>query len=277
MPRARPDDADELQTIPGVGPSLARDLRELGIEKVADLRGRDPAQLFQDLEARVGHHVDRCVLYVFRSSVYFAAHADPEDALTRWWNWKDGGLAERRGLIWPRPAAGRRADPTSRARRRRLPDEGSRYPRLMRSTASVASFSPPVRLWYPQPPAERVAGRSTPHSWAISSAGERPPHTREVVGSNPTSPTTSPLLPSVATPDFARLCHLDKARSSIPMKLVRAGCFSRPSSLVSAIGQAQGARCASPPSGTRGEGPQGRPGATTANTAPAGPAARNSW
>ncbi len=29
-----------------------------------------------------------------------------------------------------------------------------------------------------------------PHPWAISSAGERPPHTREVVGSNPTSPTT---------------------------------------------------------------------------------------
>ena len=93
------DRADELQAIPGVGPSLARDLRSLGIETVADLRGRDPEELYAELEERSGHHVDRCVLYVFRSSVYFAEQAKPEPALTKWWNWKDGGLAERRGLF----------------------------------------------------------------------------------------------------------------------------------------------------------------------------------
>ena len=93
------DRADALQAIPGVGPSLARDLRSLGIEKVADLRGRDPEELYAELEDRAGHHVDRCVLYVFRSSVYFAEQAKPEPELTKWWNWKDGGLAERRGLL----------------------------------------------------------------------------------------------------------------------------------------------------------------------------------
>jgi len=97
--RAIRDQADELRKIPGVGPSLTRDLRLLGIEKVADLRGRDPEELYRELEDRVGHHVDRCVLYVFRSSVYFAGQTRPEPELTRWWNWKDGGLAERRGLL----------------------------------------------------------------------------------------------------------------------------------------------------------------------------------
>ena len=97
--RARAHHADELRTIPGVGPSLAADLRRLGIDKVADLRGRDPEQLYADLQERVGQHVDRCVLYVFRSSVYFAEQEHPELELTRWWNWKDGGPAEERGLL----------------------------------------------------------------------------------------------------------------------------------------------------------------------------------
>jgi hypothetical protein len=99
MARAAHDPPDELREIPGVGPSLARDLRRLGIEKIADLRGRDPEQLYAALEEQVGHHVDRCVLYVFRSSVYFAGRARPEPELTDWWNWKDGGLAESLGLI----------------------------------------------------------------------------------------------------------------------------------------------------------------------------------
>lgn len=99
MTRTRRDQADELQEIPGVGPSLARDLRLLGMERVADLRGRDPERLYAELEHRVGRHVDRCVLYVFRSSVYFAEQARPDPELTKWWNWKEGGLAAQRGLV----------------------------------------------------------------------------------------------------------------------------------------------------------------------------------
>ncbi|MCH8149871.1 MAG: hypothetical protein IH987_18135 [Planctomycetes bacterium] len=33
---------DPLQEIPGVGPSISADLRALGIERVADLVGREP-------------------------------------------------------------------------------------------------------------------------------------------------------------------------------------------------------------------------------------------
>lgn len=99
MVRALRAQRDELQEIPGVGPSLAADLRLLGVEKIAELRGRDPEQLYAELEDRVGGHVDRCVLYVFRSSVYFAEQTQPDLELTRWWNWKDGGLADRRGLL----------------------------------------------------------------------------------------------------------------------------------------------------------------------------------
>lgn len=113
MTRIRRDQADELQGIPGVGPSLAGDLRLLGIETVADLRHHDPEQLYRELEERVGHHVDRCVLYVFRSSVYFAGQTQPELELTRWWNWKDGGLAEQRGLV-----TGARRRAVTRPRRR---------------------------------------------------------------------------------------------------------------------------------------------------------------
>ena len=65
-------DAD-LESIPGVGPKTAADLRTLGIFSVADLKGRDPEQLYRALEASVGCHVDRCVLYVFRCAVYYAS------------------------------------------------------------------------------------------------------------------------------------------------------------------------------------------------------------
>jgi hypothetical protein len=80
---------DDLQTIPGVGPSLAQDLRELGVTEVADLRGQDPEQLYARLIAQRGVHQDRCVLYVFRCAVYFAETPAPEPERLKWWHWKD--------------------------------------------------------------------------------------------------------------------------------------------------------------------------------------------
>lgn len=81
--------SDDLQRIPGIGPVLAQKLRLLGIEGVADLRGRDPEQLYRRLEGIVGQPVDRCVLYVFRCAVYFAEHELHEPELLKWWNWKE--------------------------------------------------------------------------------------------------------------------------------------------------------------------------------------------
>ncbi len=80
---------DNLQTIPGVGPSIAKDLRRLGIADVADLRGRSPELLYAGLCEAMGQHVDRCVLYVFRSAVYFASESKHDPELLKWWNWKD--------------------------------------------------------------------------------------------------------------------------------------------------------------------------------------------
>ena len=79
----------DLKRIPGVGPSIAADLAGLGIERVKDLRGRDPNGLYEALCTQRGERIDRCVLYVFRCAVYFAETARPDAELLRWWNWKD--------------------------------------------------------------------------------------------------------------------------------------------------------------------------------------------
>jgi len=82
---------DDLQRIPGVGPSIARDLRGLGIRRVADLRGRDPEALYRQSNERRGERQDPCLLYVFRCAVYFASTARPDPQKLKWWWWKDRG------------------------------------------------------------------------------------------------------------------------------------------------------------------------------------------
>lgn len=83
----------ELQIIPGVGPSIARDLQSLGIHRVADLKGRDPEALYEEFQARAGQPIDRCLLYVFRCAVYFASHRKHHPEKLKWWNWKDQAAA----------------------------------------------------------------------------------------------------------------------------------------------------------------------------------------
>jgi hypothetical protein len=78
-----------LESIPGIGPSMAADLRSIGIFKVSDLKVRDPEQLYRALEDRAGRHVDRCVLYVFRCAVYYASNDRHDPEKLKWWNWKD--------------------------------------------------------------------------------------------------------------------------------------------------------------------------------------------
>jgi pathogenicity locus Cdd1 protein len=80
---------DDLLRIPGVGKSIARDLRDLSIMRVADLRQADPEALYDQLCALRGAHIDRCVLYTFRCAVYFASEDVHDPALLKWWNWKD--------------------------------------------------------------------------------------------------------------------------------------------------------------------------------------------
>jgi len=83
---------DPLQEIPGVGPSIARDLRLMGIERVSQLKGRDPERMFARSNALRGMTQDRCLLYVFRCAVYYASEPRPKPQLLKWWNWKDKGV-----------------------------------------------------------------------------------------------------------------------------------------------------------------------------------------
>lgn len=84
--------SEELRTIPGIGKSLERDLLDLGYRRVSDLRGEDPERMYERLIELRGQHIDRCVLYVFRCAVYFAAGPPHEPDRLKWWNWKDGRL-----------------------------------------------------------------------------------------------------------------------------------------------------------------------------------------
>ena len=81
--------ADGLQEIPGIGPSLAADLRSLGVREVAELRGRDPQALYDQLCEKTGQRQDPCVLYTFRCAVYYASESKHDPELLKWWNWKD--------------------------------------------------------------------------------------------------------------------------------------------------------------------------------------------
>jgi hypothetical protein len=79
----------ELEAIPGVGKSIAEDLWQLGIRQVSDLKRKDPEKLYFKRCAQVGCPIDRCLLYVFRCTVYYASHERRQPELLKWWNWKD--------------------------------------------------------------------------------------------------------------------------------------------------------------------------------------------
>jgi len=81
------DSADRLTAIPGVGKSIAGDLRNIGILSVNDLKGKNPEALYELSNKYTGVVQDRCLLYEFRCAVYFAEGGrDPEKL--NWWNWK---------------------------------------------------------------------------------------------------------------------------------------------------------------------------------------------
>jgi len=79
----------DLQTIPGVGPSIAQGLYDLGIHQISDLTGKDPEKLYEHSCDLAGTKIDRCLLYVYRCAVYFASNPKPEPEKLKWWNWQD--------------------------------------------------------------------------------------------------------------------------------------------------------------------------------------------
>jgi hypothetical protein len=79
----------ELMKIPGVGKSISHDLLNIGIDSIADLKGKDPEKLYTRSNKYAGLVQDRCLLYVFRCAVYFASNTKHEPEKLKWWNWKD--------------------------------------------------------------------------------------------------------------------------------------------------------------------------------------------
>lgn len=79
---------DVLQSMPGIGPSLARDLRDLGVRSVGDMAKRRPEELYQRLCRLRKRMQDTCVLYAFRCAKYYARNKRHHPKLLLWWNWK---------------------------------------------------------------------------------------------------------------------------------------------------------------------------------------------
>jgi len=80
----------DLRTIPGVGPSIEKDLQELGYFSVADLKGADPEKMYEKSCRIAGTGIDRCLLYVYRCAVTYAGMKDPKRENLKWWDFKDG-------------------------------------------------------------------------------------------------------------------------------------------------------------------------------------------
>jgi len=77
-----------------VGNSIASDFEKIGISKISDLKDKNPEELYSQICAAQGCQIDRCVLYVCRSAVYFAENKNPDPEKLKWWNWKDKNHAD---------------------------------------------------------------------------------------------------------------------------------------------------------------------------------------
>lgn len=101
--RARPvitrETVARLEDLLNVGPSIAGDLRGIGVSHPSDLAGRNPYALFDALCAATGIRHDPCVLDVFLSAVRFMEGAPARP----WWHY----TAERKRAL----AARARSDP----------------------------------------------------------------------------------------------------------------------------------------------------------------------
>src|SRR5436190_7661350 len=86
-----------LEDIPNVGPAIAVDLRQLGIELPIDLVGRDPYAMYDDLCRLTAQRHDPCLLDTFIAAVRFM-EGEPKKP---WWKY----TAERKRVMAAREKA----------------------------------------------------------------------------------------------------------------------------------------------------------------------------
>ena len=75
------NECQALEQLPNIGPSLAGDLRTLGIAHPRELATRDPFVLYQALCTHTGRRQDPCVLDTFMAVTDFMRGAAPAP----WW------------------------------------------------------------------------------------------------------------------------------------------------------------------------------------------------
>ena len=91
-PKARSaSDCERLEQLPNIGPSLAADLRLIGIHHPHDLRGQDAYALYRRLCEATGQRQDPCVLDTFMAASDFMRGAPAAP----WWKY----TAERKALF----------------------------------------------------------------------------------------------------------------------------------------------------------------------------------
>jgi hypothetical protein len=92
-----PREIARLEDLPNVGPAIAADFRKLGIATPAELVGRDPFALYDELCRVTGVRYDPCVLDVFISAVRYIEGAPKRP----WWKY----TAERKRELAARATA----------------------------------------------------------------------------------------------------------------------------------------------------------------------------
>ncbi|HVF78521.1 MAG TPA: helix-hairpin-helix domain-containing protein [Solirubrobacteraceae bacterium] len=75
--------SSDLQSIPNVGPAVARKLARLDMATVEDLRGQDGEELFERLCSLDGRRHDPCLLDTFVAAVDYANGAPARP----WWEY----------------------------------------------------------------------------------------------------------------------------------------------------------------------------------------------
>ncbi len=90
---ASPAECLRLEQLPNIGPALAADLRLIGIEHPADLRGKDAFALYRALCEKTAQRQDPCVLDTFMAATDFMRGAPAAP----WWAY----TAERKATFGP--------------------------------------------------------------------------------------------------------------------------------------------------------------------------------
>jgi len=85
-----PTQISRLEDLSNIGRHIANDLRAIGIASPADLRGRVPLKVFNDLKETMGRRHDPCVYYTLLSVEHFF---DTSESLP-WWRFTTAGKAQ---------------------------------------------------------------------------------------------------------------------------------------------------------------------------------------